>query len=50
LIKAGRDVNTRNIVVGGPGELLVQAGRNIDLIYPEVTTINTTGNAGTSKR
>lgn len=47
LIKAGRDVNTRNIVIGGPGELLVQAGRNIDLIYPDVTTINSSGNAGT---
>lgn len=46
LIKAGRDVNARNIVIGGPGELLVQAGRNIDLIYPEITTINSTGNAG----
>lgn len=47
LIKAGRDVNTRNIVIGGPGELLVQAGRNIDLTYPQITTINSTGNAGT---
>lgn len=46
LIKAGRDINTRNIVIGGPGELLIQAGRNVDLIYPDVTTINTTGNAG----
>jgi hypothetical protein len=25
----------------------VQAGRNIDLIYPEVTTVNSTGNGGT---
>lgn len=48
LIKAGRDVNTRNIIIGGPGELLVQAGRNIDLIYPEITTINSTGNAGST--
>jgi filamentous hemagglutinin family protein len=48
LIKAGRDVNTRNIVIGGPGELLVQAGRNIDLIYPEVTTVSSTGNGGSS--
>jgi filamentous hemagglutinin family protein len=46
LIKAVRDVNTRNIAIAGPGELIVQAGRNIDLIYPEVTTINSTGNAG----
>jgi hypothetical protein len=46
LIKAVLDVNTRNIAIAGPGELIVQAGRNIDLIYPEVTTINSTGNAG----
>ncbi len=48
LLKAGRDINTRNIVIAGPGELLVQAGRNVDLIYPEITTINSTGNAGSS--
>jgi hypothetical protein len=48
LIKAGRDLNTRNIVIGGPGELLVQAGRNIDLIYPEVTTVSSSGNSGSS--
>jgi filamentous hemagglutinin len=47
LIKAGRDVNTRNIAIAGPGELLVQAGRNVDLIYPEITTVNSTGNGGT---
>lgn len=46
LIKAERDANTQNIAIAGPGELLVQAGRNIDLIYPEITTINSTGNAG----
>lgn len=45
VIKAGRDVNTQNITVAGPGELLLQAGRNIDLTYPNITTINTTGNA-----
>ncbi|OYY48115.1 MAG: filamentous hemagglutinin, partial [Methylophilales bacterium 28-44-11] len=48
LIKAGRDVNTQNITVAGPGELLVQAGRNLDLIYPNVTTITTTGNSGST--
>lgn len=48
LIKAGNDVNTQNITVAGPGELLVQAGRNIDLIYPNVTTITTTGNSGST--
>lgn len=45
VIKAGRDVNTQNITVAGPGELLLQAGRNIDLTYPNITTITTTGNA-----
>ncbi|WP_047533415.1 filamentous haemagglutinin family protein [Methylotenera sp. N17] len=48
VIKAGNDVNTQNITVAGPGELLVQAGRNIDLIYPNVTTITTTGNSGST--
>lgn len=48
VIKAGNDVNTQNITVAGPGELLVQAGRNINLIYPNVTTINTTGNSGST--
>lgn len=45
VIKAGRDVNTQNITVAGPGEVLLQAGRNIDLTYPNITTITTTGNA-----
>ncbi len=48
LLRAGRDINTRNVIIGGPGELLVQAGRNVDLIYPEITTVNSTGNAGSS--
>jgi filamentous hemagglutinin len=48
VIKAGRDVNTQNITIAGPGELLVQAGRNVDLIYPNVTTINSTGNSGST--
>lgn len=47
LLKAGNDINIQNLVLAGPGELLIQAGRNIDLIYPDVTTITTTGNAGT---
>lgn len=47
LIKAGNDVNTQNIVLAGPGELLLQAGRNIDLAFDNTTTITTTGNAGT---
>jgi hypothetical protein len=50
VIKAGNDVNTQNITVAGPGELLVQAGRNVDLIYSNVTTITTTGNSGTTNR
>ncbi len=48
VLLAGRDVNTQNVVIAGPGELLVQAGRNIDLIYPLVTSIQATGNTGTS--
>jgi filamentous hemagglutinin len=47
VIKAGRDMNAQNIVIAGPGELLVQAGRNVDLIYPLVTTITSSGNSGT---
>jgi hypothetical protein len=48
LVKAGNDVKTKNITVSGTGELLVQAGRNIDLVNPLVTTITTTGNSGDS--
>ncbi|HYN55329.1 MAG TPA: filamentous hemagglutinin family protein [Methylotenera sp.] len=46
LIKAGNDVKTKNVTVSGAGEVLVQAGRNIDLVYPLSTTITTTGNSG----
>jgi filamentous hemagglutinin len=46
LIKAGNDVKTAKVSLAGPGELLVQAGRNVDLVDPNVTTITTTGNAG----
>lgn len=49
VVKAGNDVNTQNITVSGPGELLVQAGRNIDLVYPNVTTITTTGAAASTQ-
>ncbi|KQT33937.1 filamentous haemagglutinin family protein [Methylophilus sp. Leaf414] len=49
VIAAGRDVNTKNVVIGGPGELLVQAGRNVDLIYTDVTTIQATGSTGTKQ-
>ncbi|WP_229006853.1 filamentous haemagglutinin family protein [Methylophilus sp. Leaf408] len=48
VVAAGRDVNTKNIVIAGPGELLVQAGRNIDLVYNDITNIQATGNTGTS--
>jgi len=48
LINAANDVKTKNITISGPGELLIQAGRNIDLIYPLQTTITTTGNSGDS--
>lgn len=49
VVKAGNDINTQNITVSGPGELLVQASRNIDLVYPNVTTITTTGAAASSQ-
>jgi filamentous hemagglutinin len=48
VLSAGRDINTRNVVIAGPGELLVEAGRNVNLIFPDVTTIQATGNTGTS--
>ena len=48
VIAAGRDVNTENVVIAGPGELLVQAGRNVDLIYPDVSSMQATGSTGTS--
>lgn len=46
LIKAGNDVGVGNVVVGGPGELLMQAGRNIDLSKNTYSIIATTGSAG----
>lgn len=46
LIKAGNDVKTAKVSLAGPGDLLVQAGRNIDLVDPNITTITTTGNTG----
>ena len=48
LIKAGNDVKTKNVTVSGAGDVLVQAGRNVDLVYPFSTTITTTGNSGDS--
>ena len=48
VVAAGRDVNTKNIVIAGPGELLVQAGRNLDLVYNDITNIQASGNTGTS--
>jgi len=48
LIKAGNDVRTQNVTVSGPGNVLVQAGRSIDLVYPSVTAIETTGSSGSS--
>ncbi|PPD10725.1 filamentous haemagglutinin family protein [Methylophilus sp.] len=48
VVAAGRDVNTKNIVIAGPGELLVQAGRNVDLVYNDVSNIQATGSTGTS--
>ncbi len=46
VITAGRDVNTKHVVIAGPGNLLVQAGRNVDLIYPEVSSIQAVGSTG----
>ena len=44
LIKAGNDVKTNDITIAGPGELLVQAARNVDLVKTRPTTINAIGN------
>ncbi|MES2579525.1 MAG: filamentous hemagglutinin family protein [Pseudomonadota bacterium] len=44
LVKAGNDVKTQEITVSGPGELLVQAGRNVDLVSALPTTITAIGN------
>ena len=45
LIKAGNDIGVSDVVVGGPGELLLQAGRNIDLSKNTYSVIATTGSA-----
>ena len=44
LIKSGNDVKTQTVNISGPGELLVQASRNIDLVSPLPSTINAVGN------
>lgn len=44
LVKAGNDVKTQVIAVSGPGNLLVQATRNIDLVGDLPTTITAIGN------
>ena len=48
LLKAGNDIKIGGAYVAGPGELLVQAGRNIDLTNnkPDNGDIATTGNFG----
>ena len=45
LIKAGNDIKVGDVTVSGPGNLLLQAGRNIDLSNTSAR-IATTGNAG----
>lgn len=47
VLYAGRDLNTKNVVIAGPGELLMQAGRNVDLVFNDVSNIEATGNVGT---
>jgi filamentous hemagglutinin len=47
VLSAGRDLHTRNVVIAGPGELLMQAGRNVDLVFNDVSNIEATGNVGT---
>jgi filamentous hemagglutinin len=47
VLSAGRDINTQNVVIAGPGELLLKAGRNVDLIFPTVSSIEASGNTGT---
>lgn len=47
LIKAGQDITSGNVTVAGPGELLVSAGRDINLSNNS-SDIFTTGNAGNS--
>ena len=47
LIKAGNDVGVDTVVVSGPGELLMQAGRDIDLTQSKkYSVIVSTGNGG----
>jgi filamentous hemagglutinin len=48
LLKAGNDIKVGSVYVAGPGELLVQAGRNIDLTKntPDKGDIATIGNFG----
>lgn len=48
VLSAARDINTKNVVIAGPGNLLMEAGRNINLIFPDVTTVEATGNNGTA--
>ena len=43
-IKAGNDVKTRTVNISGPGELLVQATRNIDLRSTAPTSMSAIGN------
>jgi hypothetical protein len=45
LIKAGNDIKVGDVTLSGPGNLLLQAGRNIDLSTTS-GRIATTGNAG----
>lgn len=45
LIKAGNDIKVGDVTVSGPGNLLLQAGRNIDLSSTSAR-IATTGSAG----
>ena len=45
LIKAGNDIKIGNVNLSGPGELLLQAGRNIDLSSTQAD-IATVGNDG----
>jgi filamentous hemagglutinin len=47
LLKAGNDIKVGNVYVSGPGELLVQAGHNIDLTNT-AADIASTGNFGLS--
>lgn len=48
LIKAGNDVKVKDVTVSGPGNLLLQAGRNIDLSTSQ-GDIATTGSSGLTR-